>query len=244
MFKSQIGKIHSFESFGTVDGPGVRYVTFMQGCPFRCLYCHNPDTIDPTTPSFKMTAKELFKKIEPMKNYYRSGGVTLSGGEPLLQAKFVREFFQICKDNGMHRTLDTAGIQLTEEVKKALELTDLVLLDIKCIDPDIHKWLTGRPLGPTLTFAKYLEEKNIPVWIRYVIVPGITDDEELVTKHADFVASLKNVEMVEILPFHKMGLAKYEQMGIEYPLKDTPTPTKKSIENVKKIYEERGLKVK
>ena len=242
--KKVIGKIHSFESFGTVDGPGIRFVLFMQGCEFRCLYCHNPDTQDLNGAAYELTPEETFDRMKKYKNFYKDGGVTVSGGEPLLQPTFVKEFLQICHDAGMHTAIDTAGVHLSEDIKAVLELTDLVLLDIKCIDPDVHRSLTGKPLEPTLVFADYLAQKGIPVWIRYVLVPGITDREDLIEKHADFIAGLKNVELVEILPFHKLGTAKYEKLGRTYPLQNTPTPSPEQIQRAKDIYSSRGLNVK
>jgi len=236
------GRIHSFESFGTVDGPGVRFVVFMQGCNFRCLYCHNPDTQDLGADCILATPEEAFEKMQKFKGFYKKGGVTVSGGEPLLQARFIKEFFQRCKSEGIHTAIDTAGFNLTDEVKQALAHTDLVLLDIKCIDSDIHESLTGQPLQPTLDFAEYLSEQEIPVWIRYVLVPGITDRDDLIEKLADYVATLKNVERVEILPFHKLGMIKYEKLGLEFALKDTKPPTQERIENAKKIFKSRGIK--
>ncbi|MCT4619115.1 MAG: pyruvate formate-lyase-activating protein [Marinisporobacter sp.] len=241
---STIGRIHSFESFGTVDGPGIRFVIFMQGCKFRCLYCHNPDTFNIGAASFMLSPKQVFEKMMKFKAFYKKGGVTISGGEPLLQPTFIKEFFKLCKEERIHTAIDTTGYCLTDEVKAALTYTDMVLLDVKCIDPDIHKSLTGKPLQPTLNFAKYLSDQGIPAWIRYVLVPGITDRDDLIEKHADYVASLKNVEKVEILPFHKLALSKYEKLGIKYALKDTEPPTAERIENAKNIYRSRGLKVK
>jgi pyruvate formate lyase activating enzyme len=240
---SEIGKIHSFESFGTVDGPGLRFVIFMQGCKFRCLYCHNPDTFDLDSASFMLTPKQTLEKMQKFKSFYKKGGVTISGGEPLLQPKFIKELFQLCKEAGIHTAIDTAGCTLTKEVKEALKYTDLVLLDLKCIDPDIHKSLTGQPLQPTLDFAEYLSVQCIPTWIRYVMVPGITDGDDLIEKHADYISSLKNVEKVELLPFHKLGIHKYQKLGIEYPLKDTEPPSAERIENAKNIYRSKGMKV-
>jgi pyruvate formate lyase activating enzyme len=241
--EATIGKIHSFESFGTVDGPGLRFVVFMQGCAFRCLYCHNPDAFDMNQASYELTPKEVYQRMQRFKPYYKRGGITLSGGEPLLQPKFVAELFQRCKAEGIHTTIDTAGMTLSDEVKNALNYTDLVLLDIKCMDPQIHISLTGKPLEPTLTFAGYLAQKGIPTWIRYVLVPGITDDEELIKKHAEFVAGLSNVEKVEVLPFHKLGESKYENLGLTYTLKDVKPPTLEQIENAKSIYRRKGIKV-
>ncbi len=238
-----MGKIHSFESFGTVDGPGLRLVVFMQGCTFRCLYCHNPDTFELNAAPFLVNPEEVFEKMQKFKPYYKKGGVTVSGGEPLLQSTFVKELFQLCKEDDIHTALDTAGSVLTDEVKELLEYTDLVLLDIKCMDPDLHKVLTGHPLKPTLDFAEYLSDQKIPTWIRYVLVPGITDEEKLIKEHADYICKLKNVERVEILPFHKLGIHKYEKLGLEYPLKDIESPTLQQVEHTKNIYRGRGLKV-
>lgn len=238
-----IGKIHSFESFGTVDGPGLRFVVFMQGCTFRCLYCHNPDTFEMDHATYEFTPMEVFQRMQKFMPYYRRGGITISGGEPLLQPKFISELFKMCKAQGIHTAIDTAGISLSEEVVNALNYTDLVLLDVKCIDPEIHLALTGKPLGPTLDFAKYLSDQEIPTWIRYVLVPGITDRDDLIEKHAEFVASLKNVIRVEILPFHKLGEKKYETLGMKYKLKDVSPPTQERIENAKNIYKRRGINV-
>jgi pyruvate formate lyase activating enzyme len=238
-----IGKIHSFESFGTVDGPGLRFVVFMQGCAFRCLYCHNPDTFEMDRAAYELTPLEVFEKMQKFMPYYRRGGITVSGGEPLLQPNFVRDLFKLCKTEGIHTAIDTAGIDLNEDVKDALQYTDLVLLDIKCIDPAIHLTLTGKPLKPTLDFAQYLKEQEIPTWIRYVLIPGITDCNDLIEKHAEFVASLKNVAKVEILPFHKLGEKKYETLGMEFPLKNVKTPTQERIENAKDIYRRNGINV-
>lgn len=242
--KDAIGRIHSFESFGTVDGPGIRFVIFMQGCEFRCLYCHNPDTQDLNGAAFELSPEEAFGRMKKYKNFYKDGGVTISGGEPLLQPIFLKEFLQLCREAGMHTAIDTAGWYLTEEVKAALAVTDLVLLDIKCIDPDVHRSLTGRPLEPTIIFAKYLAEQGIPVWIRYVLVPGVTDRDDLIEKHADFIAGLDNVVLVEILPFHKLGTAKYEKLGRPYPLQNTATPSPKQIQKAREIYLSRGIKVR
>jgi pyruvate formate lyase activating enzyme len=237
------GKIHSFESFGTVDGPGLRFVVFMQGCAFRCLYCHNPDAFEMNHATYEFTPMDVYQRMQRFKPYYKRGGITVSGGEPLLQPKFVSELFQLCKNDGIHTAIDTAGIALSDEVKEALDHTDLVLLDIKCIDPQIHISLTGNPLEPTLAFAEYLAEKEIPTWIRYVLVPGITDDDELIERHAEFVAGLSNVVKVEVLPFHKLGEPKYENLGLAYSLKNVKPPTLERIENAKSIYRKKGINV-
>lgn len=193
--------------------------------------------------SYLQTPDEVFRRMDKFSAYYKNGGITLSGGEPLLQPEFAYELFRICRANGIHTAIDTAGATLSEEIKEVLHYTDLVLLDIKCIDAEIHETLTGKPLKPTLEFANYLCEHEIPTWIRYVLVPGITDQDELIERHADFVAGLKNVEKVEVLPFHKLGLVKYEKLGIPYPLKDVDVPTNDQIEHAKGIYRRKGLKV-
>jgi pyruvate formate lyase activating enzyme len=238
-----IGKIHSFESFGTVDGPGLRFVVFMQGCAFRCLYCHNPDTFEMDKAAYELTPMEVFQRMQKFMPYYRQGGITISGGEPLLQPKFIKDLFKICKAEGVHTAIDTAGITLSQDVMDALSNTDLVLLDLKCIDSAIHLTLTGKPLMPTLEFAKYLSEQEIPTWIRYVLVPGITDRDDLIEKHAEFVVSLKNIVKVEILPFHKLGEKKYETLGMEFALKNVRPPTQERIENAKNIYRRNGINV-
>lgn len=237
------GQIHSFESFGTVDGPGIRYIVFMQGCPLRCLYCHNPDMIEFKEGQHSLTPEAVYEKMATFSSFYKNGGVTVSGGEPLAQAEFVKAFFKLCKKNGVHTVVDTAGYAITKQVKEVLEETDLVLLDVKCIDPDIYEKLTGKPLKTCLDFAAYLSEIGKPVWIRYVLVPGITEDEHLIEQHADYLSQFNNIEKVEILPFHKIGIHKYEKLGWEFPLKDTKPPSAKSIEKAKDIYRSRGLKV-
>ncbi len=238
----EIGRIHSFESFGTVDGPGVRFVIFMQGCKFGCLYCHNPDTQDMVANCITATPEQAFERMQKFKAFYKKGGITVSGGEPLLQPTFVKELFQLCKGEGIHTAIDTAGVFLSQEVKETLAYADLVLLDVKCIDPDIHQSLTGQPLQPTLDFAAYLSDQGIPVWIRHVLVPGITDRDDLLEKLAEYVSTLKNVERVEILPFHKLGMIKYEKLGIKFALKDTEPPTLERIESAKNIFKSRGIK--
>jgi pyruvate formate lyase activating enzyme len=238
-----LGKIHSFESFGTVDGPGLRFVVFMQGCAFRCLYCHNPDTFEMDKASYEFTPLEVFQRMQKFLPYYKRGGITVSGGEPMLQPRFIRDLFKICKTEGIHTAIDTAGISLSEDVVDALTHTDLVLLDIKCIDPEIHLTLTGKPLEPTLDFAKYLAKKEIPTWIRYVLVPGITDRDDLIQKHAEFVAGLKNVVKVEVLPFHKLGEPKYENLGMKFALNNVSPPSQERLENAKNIYRSKGINV-
>ena len=197
----KIGNIHSFESLGTVDGPGIRFVVFLQGCPLRCKFCHNPDTWDVKEKKIEESAREVFLKAKKYKKYFgKKGGITVTGGEPLVQSEFVLELFKLCKEDGISTALDTSGYIFNEKVKEVLEYTDLVLLDIKCIDEKIYKELTGVELSNTLHFANYLKEIKKPTWIRHVVVPTITDDDALIKKTASFISTLDNVELVEILP--------------------------------------------
>ncbi|MDD2437258.1 MAG: pyruvate formate-lyase-activating protein [Massilibacteroides sp.] len=235
------GFIHSFESFGTKDGPGIRFVFFMQGCPLRCLYCHNPDTWKINNFAFEKTAEEAFQEVSKVKNFIRSGGVTVSGGEPLLQTEFVLELFKRCKEAGIHTAVDTSGYLLNEKIKSVLDYTDLVLLDIKHINPEKYLKLTGKPLTPTLHFVDYLMETNIPTWIRYVLVPGYSDDEADLHAWANYVSSLSNVKRVDILPFHQMGRQKWKRLGINYALKTINPPTSESIRLAESIFRQYHL---
>ena len=235
------GNIHSFESFGTVDGPGIRYVVFMQGCPMRCKYCHNPDTWQ-VGAGKKYTAEAVFKEILKYKNYIKSGGVTVSGGEPLLQSEFIAELFRLLKAEGIHTALDTSGVtfdkdnpQSVEKHLSVLRYTDLVLLDIKHIDEDEHKALTGFSNKRMLDFAQFLSENGKKMWIRHVLVPDITDKDEYLQKLKQFISGLKTVERVEVLSYHTMGEVKYEKLGLPYPLKGVQPPAKQRIENARNI---------
>ena len=235
------GQIHSFESFGTVDGPGIRFVIFMQGCPLRCLYCHNPDSWDKGGEPHE--ASQLAKRVLRYKNYFGDkGGVTVSGGEPLLQMDFITELFTTLKANGVHTCIDTSGItfnpdsqESVEKHEKLLAVTDLVLLDIKHIDDEACKKLTGKSNANTLAFAKFLSDKGKKTWIRQVLVPGYTDEEESLKRTRAFIDGLKTVEKVEVLPYHTMGVVKYEKLGVEYPLAGVKAPTKERIQNAKRI---------
>lgn len=239
------GYIHSIESFGTVDGPGIRFVVFMQGCPMRCLYCHNPDTWAQKG-GREITAEELAKNALKYSSYIKSGGVTVSGGEPLLQAEFVAEFFKILKSYGIHTALDTSGVTFNpddpESVarhKKVLGYTDLVLLDIKHIDDSEHRKLTKHSNAHNLAFARYLSDIGKDIWIRHVLATGITDDDEYLKKLREFIDGLKTVKKVEVLPYHTMGEVKYGKLGLDYPLKGMQPPAKERIENAIKILTER-----
>ena len=212
-------KVHSIESFGTVDGPGIRFVLFLQGCHLQCKYCHNRDTWDMNGGEYK-SLDDIFEKIMKYKNYiYPNGGVTVTGGEPLLQVKFLIELFEKLKKENIHTCIDTSGmVALTDDIKKLLSLTDLVLLDIKHIDSEKCKNLVGFNNERELAFARYLSDNNIHMWIRQVLVPGYTDDEQDLLKLKDFINSLNTVDKVEILPYHDMGRYKWEKLGLKYEL--------------------------
>ncbi len=240
----RLGKVHSVETCGTLDGPGIRYVIFFQGCPLRCQYCHNPDTWK-CNGGNKVTVDELMDDINKYKSFmkFSGGGVTASGGEPLLQHGFLEELFKRCKEEGIHTALDTSGCIMIPETKKVIEYTDLVILDIKAYNDDKYKEVTRASVAPTLEFAKYLANINKPMWIRYVLVPGLTDDFNEIKELALFLSKLKNIKRVEILPFHKMGEYKWEELGYEYKLGDTEVPTDEVIEKAKKIFKESKLNI-
>ena len=223
------GNIHSLESCGTVDGPGIRFVVFTQGCPMSCQYCHNPDSWT-TTENKKMSVDEILEKYEGVKEFLRNGGLTVTGGEPLLQIDFVTELFKKAKEKQIHTALDTSGILFnrknTEKIDELLKYTDLVLLDIKHIDNIEHKKLTGMPNVNILDFAKYLSEKNIPVWIRHVVVPESTYNEKYLSELGAFLSTLNNIKALDVLPYHNMAIPKYENLGINYSLKDLQPLTK------------------
>lgn len=230
------GRIHSIETFGTVDGPGIRYIVFMQGCPLRCLYCHNRDAWDPAGGK-ETTVESIISDLLKYREFIDSsgGGITVTGGEPTLQAEFVTELFKKCKEIGIHTTLDTSGYVEINKAKDLLEYTDLVLLDIKQGNKEKHKALTGVEMYKIHEFAKYLSENNIPIWIRYVLVPGYTDGPDDLKAAADFIGSLKSVQKIEVLPYHKLGEYKWEQLNQDYILKDVDVPNNKSIEYAKNI---------
>jgi len=226
------GRIHSLESFGTVDGPGVRYVVFMQGCPMRCQYCHNPDTWA-TTGGTEISVEKILEQMEKNIAFYKNGGLTVTGGEPLLQIAFVTKLFEKAKGKNIHTCLDTSGItfqpsneKYLEKLNRLLAVTDLVLLDLKHIDSSIHKTLTGHKNEHILLFANYLEAQGIPVWIRHVVVPTVSDDPIHLEKLGYFIGGLKNVKALDVLPYHTMGKVKYEKLKLDYPLGDLPDCTK------------------
>ena len=227
------GYIHSIESFGTVDGPGVRFVAFFQGCPMRCRYCHNPDTWVPCTGT-KYTAEALLERMTRNLPFYVTGGITATGGEPMLQLDFLIEWFTLAKQKGIHTCLDTSGILFDpenpgrmEKVDRLIAVTDLFMLDIKHMDDEGHKALTGRSNQRILAFARYLNDKGARMRVRHVIVPGITDQPEELRALGRFLAPFTNLEKVETLPYHTLGKAKYENLGIPYPMGDAPQLTDK-----------------
>ena len=237
------GNIHSIETFGTVDGPGIRFVVFMQGCALHCKYCHNRDTWDTSTNTL-ISSDELIQKIENYKSYieFSKGGITVTGGEPLLQPKFLLDFFGKLKKLGYHTALDTSGMfSLTDDIKKILSLTDLVLLDIKHINDEKCKELVGFSNKLELEFAKYLSDNDINMWIRQVIIPGITDDEKDLLDLKDFISTLKTVQKIELHPYHDMGKFKWENLGLKYPLEGVRTATEEDIERAKEIL---GINIK
>ena len=235
------GQVHSLESFGSVDGPGVRFVIFLQGCRMRCKYCHNPETWS-LQGGEEWSAEALFKRAYRYKSYWgKKGGITVSGGEPLLQIDFVTELFTIAKAHGVHTALDTSGNPFTldkdylEKFSRLMDVTDLFILDLKEIDETKHKSLTGQSGQNILDMATYLSDHNKPMWIRHVLVPGLTDDAQGLLQLRQFIDTLHTVERVEILPYHTLGLFKWEKLGIPYPLQDTPTPTDEEVQRAKQL---------
>ena len=231
------GYIHSTESFGTVDGPGVRFVIFLQGCPMRCQYCHNPDTWQIGTGD-QVSPEELIALYEKNRAFYTTGGITVTGGEPLLQIDFLLELFSLAKEHGIHTCIDTSGItyrpgesSYNKKLDQLMRNTDLVLLDIKHTDAKKHRILTGQDHAGIFAFAEYLAKKRIPVWVRHVVVPGITDDPEHLKNLGRFIGRLSNVKALDVLPYHTMGIQKYKELGIDYPLEGTePLPKEKALE--------------
>lgn len=233
-----VGQIHSIETFGTVDGPGIRFVLFLKGCPLRCLYCHNPDTWS-MSGAFTLEASEIVDRVLKYKSYYKDGGLTISGGEPLVQIDFVSEVCKLAKEKGIHTAIDTSGCTFTKDdtskFDELIKYVDLFLLDIKHIDNDKCVKLTGKGNKNTLEFASYLDRNNKKMWIRQVLLPGYTSNKDDLEKTREFISLLKNVERVEVLPYHTMGKVKYDQLNIDYPLKGIDTPTKEEVEVANKI---------
>lgn len=227
------GYIHSTESFGTVDGPGIRYVVFFQGCPLRCQYCHNPDTWK-FGGGREVTAEELLAEYDSYKEFLKTGGITATGGEPLAQADFLAELFSLAKLRGIHTCLDTSGAVFNPEshskIDRVLDYTDLVMLDIKHIDSEAHRNLTGQGNKNILTFAEYLSTRKIPIWVRHVVVPGITDGEDELFRLGEFLSRLSTLKALDVLPYHDMGKTKYKELGIAYPLEDVaPLPKEEAV---------------
>lgn len=237
------GYIHSLESFGSVDGPGVRYLIFTTGCAMRCQFCHNPDTWNMNSGTL-YTADELIDKAWKYRPYWGSkGGITVSGGEPLLQIDFLLELFQKAKERGINTTLDTCGNPFTREepffskFQELMKVTDLVMLDIKHIDDEQHKILTGQTNKNILDMARYLSDTGKPVWIRHVLVPERSDKDEYLHRLHDFIETLDNVEKVEVLPYHTLGVYKWKELGIPYQLEGIDPPSKERVENANRILE-------
>lgn len=233
------GHIHSTESFGTVDGPGTRFVIFFQGCPMRCLYCHNPDTWS-AKGGERRTAESLLKDYESLKEFYRGeGGITATGGEPLMQMEFLTELFELAHKKGINTCLDTCGIFWREERRaefdRLMQVTDLVMLDIKHIDPEEHKKLTKQENTHILEFCQYLKEINKPMWIRHVVVPGITLNDEYLDRLGYFLGDMDNLKALDCLPYHTLGEVKYENMGMEYPLKGVEPATKEDAIHAREV---------
>ena len=235
------GYVHSTESFGTVDGPGVRFVIFLQGCPMRCQYCHNPDTWELNTGTLR-SARSLIEDYERNRAFYQKGGITVTGGEALMQMDFLLELFALAKERNIHTCLDTSGITYRQEdssyrqkLDRLMELTDLVLLDIKHIDPVGHEKLTGHGNANILAFARYLARKMVPVWVRHVVVPGITDDPAQLARLGAFIGGLPNVQALDVLPYHVMGVGKYRELGLDYPLEGIAPATVEQARTARQI---------
>ncbi len=236
------GRIHSVETFGAVDGPGIRYVLFVQGCPLRCIYCHNPDSW-----KFKrgreVTSAEVVKKILEYKHYIKRGGVTISGGEPLAQPEFVMDIIKRCHEEKLHVAIDTSGSISLIVAKQVIDMADMLLLDIKSDDKELCYKMTGRQNDNAYKILDYCEEIGKRVWIRHVMLPGYTLTRQRLEGLADFIKNYKCVEKTELLPFHKMGEFKWETLKEEYLLYDTPQPTADEIAMAREIFELRGLKI-
>lgn len=240
-----LGRINKLETFGSVDGPGVRFVVFVQGCPMRCQFCHNPETWDfkgDKSGAYDISAQDLLKKALRYQSYWgKDGGITVSGGEPLAQMDFMIEFFEAAKAAGVHTCIDTSGVNFVRnepyfgKFKRLMDATDLLLVDIKNIDPAEHKKLTGHDNKNILDMFRYLDEIQKPIWIRHVLVPGMSDNDELLIKTREFIDTLHNVEKIEVLPYHALALAKYQELGIDYVLRDVKSPSAERVANAKKI---------
>ncbi|MGL5124178.1 MAG: pyruvate formate-lyase-activating protein [Fusobacteriaceae bacterium] len=239
MSKTIKGFIQSIETFGTVDGPGIRYVLFLQGCPLRCEYCHNPETWKINNHKLILTPSEVFEDFKKYINFYGvDGGITVSGGEPLGQWEFLRELFKICKENNIHTALDTSGFFLNDDIKSLLEYTDLILMDIKSLNRDIYKKITTKDIDNSLIFLNYLKDLKKDIWIRQVIIPGVTDNIEEMKKLVHFCSKIKNIKKIELLPFHILAREKYETLKIYNPMKNVEPPSKEVMNRLKAIVSE------
>lgn len=232
------GRIHSIETFGAVDGPGIRFVAFMQGCPLRCQFCHNPDTWNPQAPvQFEWTPEELLYEVRKYRSFIRKGGVTLSGGEPLMQAPFVKEFFTLCQSEGIHTALDTSGAIFTPTAIELMDCTDLFLLDIKTLDDAMHPWYIGSPRTNNQRWLDLLLENRKPVWIRHVLVPERTADDEHLIALAKYLQHYTPIiQRIELLPYHTLGVHKYEGLGIPYPLVGIPDLQPEALQHARQIF--------
>ena len=230
------GYLHSVETAGMVDGPGIRYVAFFAGCNLRCLYCHNPDTWN-IRDGHEVTVETVLRDIKKYRSYLRfsGGGVTLTGGEPFMQPGFLTEFLKACKKAGFHTALDTSGFAPEKAAREALAHTDLLMLDLKSIDPFAYEKLTAVPLAPTLKTLEIAAEMKVPTWIRFVLVPGLTDKEKHLLAMREYLEKFPNVEKIEVLPFHKLGEYKWEKLGLNYQLKETQEPTKEALQKAKEL---------
>ncbi len=229
------------ESFGTVDGPGIRYVVFMQGCPLRCAYCHNPDTWQIGSGK-EITSEEIIAEYNKNRSFYKKGGITITGGEPLLQINFLIDLFKKAKADKIHTCIDTSGITFNPDdssyiskLDELMDFCDLVMLDIKHIDPEKHKVLTGKENSNILAFARYLEGKKISVWIRHIVVPNLTDNPDDLKRLGEFIGTLSNLKALDVLPYHTMGVSKYKELGIAYPLEGVPALDLKDAVRAKKF---------
>lgn len=234
------GRIHSLETFGTVDGPGIRFVLFMQGCALQCQFCHNPDSWD-TSIGKQFEVEDLLKEIEPYLDFYRraGGGITVTGGEPTLQAPFLARLFREVKTRwNLHTTIDSSGFCDPDHAKELMDATDLVLLDLKHINNEKHKALTSQPNERILRFARWLSDRGQPVWIRHVLIPGITDDASDLLELGRFIGTLANVRKIEILPYHRMGVYKWQELGRKYPLDGVQEPTDREVERARRLLEQ------
>jgi len=244
---SLLGRVHSVETFGSVDGPGIRFLIFLKGCSMRCRYCHNPDTWDPETDDLR-TADELLTQAMRYRSYWgREGGITVSGGEALLQIDFLTELFRKAKAKGIHTCLDTSGQPFTRrepffsKFAELMKYTDLLLFDLKQIDDTKHRELTGRTNRNILDCARYLSDIGKPIWVRHVLVPGVTDNDDDLHALRAFIDTLQNVKRVEVLPYHAMGTYKWEQLGIPYTLKDVSAPSEERVRNAEHILTAPGI---